>query len=71
MPTVGLRGELKRGLSVPDSTLRFAKSDFVFPQRSVKREHIVIKWILRVTHMDKNSSIDFADWVQDGVVLSK
>ena len=42
-----------------------------FFQRSVKREHIIIKWILRITHMDKNSNIDFADWIQDGRVLSK
>jgi hypothetical protein len=40
-------------------------------QRSVKREHMVIKWILRITHMDKNSNIDFAEWIKDGRVLSK
>jgi hypothetical protein len=40
-------------------------------QRSVKREHIVIKWILRVTHTDKNSNVDFAEWIRDGKVLSE
>ncbi|TRY81133.1 hypothetical protein TCAL_12675 [Tigriopus californicus] len=40
------------------------------PKRSVKREHIVIKWILRVTHMNKDMSIDLAEWLQDGKVLS-
>lgn len=32
---------------------------------------MVIKWILRVTHGDKNGEQDFADWIQDGTVLSK
>ena len=42
-----------------------------FFQRSLKREHLIIKWILRITHLDKDMSIDFADWVQDGTVLSQ
>ena len=37
----------------------------------MKREHLIIKWILRVTHADKNSSIDFADWISDGNILSR
>jgi len=40
-------------------------------RRSLKREHLIIKWILRVTHINKDGSIDFADWIQDGGVLSK
>ena len=40
------------------------------PQRSLKREHLIIKWILRITHLDKDMSIDFADWIRDGTVLS-
>lgn len=40
-------------------------------RRSLKREHLIIKWILRITHLDKDMSIDFADWVQDGTVLSQ
>jgi len=40
-------------------------------RRSLKREHLIIKWILRITHLDKDMSIDFADWVQDGAVLSQ
>jgi len=40
-------------------------------RRSLKREHLIIKWILRVTHADKNSSIDFADWISDGNILSR
>ena len=39
-------------------------------QRSLKREHLIIKWILRIIHKDKDGSIDFADWIQDGQVLS-
>ena len=43
----------------------------LFPsQRSLKREHLIIKWILRITHLDKDMSIDFADWIRDGTVLS-
>ena len=37
----------------------------------MKREHLIIKWILRVTHADKDSSIDFADWIKDGTILSR
>ena len=40
-------------------------------QKSYKREHIIIKWILRITHMNKDGEVDFADWLQDGKVLSK
>jgi len=40
-------------------------------RRSLKREHLIIKWILRITHLDKDMSIDFADWIQDGVVLTQ
>ena len=40
-------------------------------QKSYKREHLIIKWILRITHMNKDGEVDFADWVQDGKVLSK
>jgi len=40
-------------------------------RRSLKREHLIIKWILRITHLNKDMSIDFADWVQDGTVLSQ
>ena len=43
---------------------------FLF-QRSLKREHLIIKWILRVTHAYKDSSIDFADWIADGAILSR
>jgi len=39
-------------------------------KRSLKREHLIIKWILRIIHKDKDGSIDFADWIQDGQVLS-
>jgi len=39
-------------------------------RRSLKREHLIIKWILRITHLDKDMSIDFADWIRDGTVLS-
>lgn len=38
--------------------------------RSLKREHIIIKWMLRITHLNKDMSIDFADWIQDGTVLT-
>ena len=49
------------------------KSIFSPPQfqKSYKREHIIIKWILRITHMNKDGEVDFSDWVQDGKVLSK
>ena len=40
-------------------------------QKSYKREHLIIKWILRITHMNKDGEVDFSDWVQDGKVLSK
>jgi len=40
-------------------------------RRSLKREHLIIKWILRVTHAYKDSSIDFADWIADGAILSR
>ena len=40
-------------------------------QKSYKREHLIIKWILRITHMNKDGEVDFGDWVQDGKVLSK
>ena len=36
----------------------------------MKREHLIIKWMLRITHKDKDGSIDFADWIQDGQILS-
>merc|ERR1712062_600780 len=39
-------------------------------KRSLKREHLIIKWILRIIHKEKDGSIDFADWIQDGQVLS-
>merc|ERR1712062_808611 len=39
-------------------------------KRSLKREHLIIKWILRIIHKDKDGSIDFADWIRDGQVLS-
>lgn len=39
-------------------------------KRSLKREHIIIKWMLRVTHLNKNLQIDFADWILDGTVLT-
>lgn len=39
-------------------------------KRSLKREHIIIKWMLRVTHLNKNLQIDFADWILDGTVLA-
>ena len=39
-------------------------------QRSLKREPLIIKWMLRITHKDKDGSIDFADWIQDGQILS-
>merc|ERR1711976_867000 len=39
-------------------------------KRSLKREHLIIKWMLRITHKDKAGSIDFADWIQDGQILS-
>jgi hypothetical protein len=42
-----------------------------FLQRSLKREHVIIKWILKVTHKNKDMSIDFADWIKDGRVLSQ
>ena len=44
------------------------KSQF---QKSYKREHLIIKWILRITHMNKDGEVDFGEWVQDGKVLSK
>ena len=47
------------------------KKQIFFPQRSLKREHVIIKWILKVTHKDKDSSIDFADWIKDGKVLTQ
>lgn len=31
---------------------------------------MVIKWILEVTHLDKDGEVEFPDWIQDGVVLS-
>jgi len=40
-------------------------------RRSLKREHLIIKWILMVTHVNKDSSLDFADWIKDGSILSK
>ena len=43
----------------------------IFFQRSLKREHLIIKWLLRVTHVNKDSSIDFADWIRDGTILMK
>ena len=46
----------------------FRKSQF---QKSYKREHLIIKWILRITHMNKDGEVAFSDWVQDGKVLSK
>jgi len=39
-------------------------------RKSYKREHLIIKWILRITHMNKDGEVDFSDWVQDGKVLS-
>jgi len=35
----------------------------------MKREHIIIKWMMRITHLNKDMEVDFADWVQDGTVL--
>lgn len=32
---------------------------------------MVIKWIMRITHLDKDMSIDFADWVRDGKILKE
>merc|ERR1712156_521209 len=34
-------------------------------KRSLKREHLIIKWILRITHLDKDMSIDFADRIKE------
>ena len=31
----------------------------------------MIKWILKVTHKDKDSSVDFADWIKDGKILTQ
>ena len=42
-----------------------------FLQRSRKREHIIIKWMMKITHINKDMSIDFADWIQDGMVLKQ
>jgi len=51
--------------------LRKEKNDTTGGNRkSYKREHIIIKWILRITHMNKDGEVDFADWLQDGKVLS-
>ena len=50
---------------------RYLKFFSYFFQRSLKREHLIIKWILMVTHVNKDSSLDFADWIKDGSILSK
>ena len=40
-------------------------------QRNKQKEHYMIKFILSVIHGDKPSSIDFAEWIKDGMVLMK
>ena len=53
-----------------EKTFRGKKAFVVSFQRSLKREHVIIKWILKVTHKDKDMSIDFAEWIRDGKILS-
>ena len=43
----------------------------IFLQRNKQKEHYMIKFILSVIHGDKPTSVDFAEWIKDGMVLMK
>ena len=43
---------------------------FVF-QRDKTREHCITKFITSTIQRNKPEDVDFADWIQDGIILTK